>query len=231
MLLDLIRSGDDFKEVLIMLLLQIPIILFSLSFHEAAHALIADKMGDHTARNLGRITLNPLKHFDPIGSLCMLLVGIGWAKPVPINARNFDNPKKGMALSGLAGPVANLILGFIGELGCCITNSVYIHFFASAGASAYTLIEIVYNFFFLLSYMNIYLALFNLIPIPPFDGSRIFFSILPDKIYFGVMKYERVIMIVVLILLWTGFIDLPFAWLTDKILDLFDLIIGLVPFL
>ena len=113
MLIELLKGNTS---VLISVILSLPIILFSLSFHEFSHAWVAHKMGDDTARNLGRLTLNPFAHLDPMGALCMLLFGFGWAKPVPITSRNFDKPKKGMALSALAGPVSNLLLGLIGVL-------------------------------------------------------------------------------------------------------------------
>ena len=113
MLLDLLTANDP-KQLIISILLTVPIVMISLSVHEAAHAYIAYKMGDPTARNLGRLTINPMKHLDLVGSLMMLFVGYGWAKPVPINTRYFKNPKKGMALTALAGPVSNLILAFIG---------------------------------------------------------------------------------------------------------------------
>ena len=112
MLLDLLFSGN-IKETLIVFLMWVPIILLAFSVHESAHALVASWLGDSTAKNFGRITLNPAKHLDPYGTLSMLVFGIGWAKPVPINSRNMKNPKWGMAISALAGPVSNLLLGFI----------------------------------------------------------------------------------------------------------------------
>ena len=115
MLFSLLNGGDP-RSVAISILLTLPTILIALSAHEAAHGYIAYKLGDRTAFNLGRITLNPFKHLDPIGALCMLVCGYGWAKPVPINARNFKDPRKGMALTALAGPVTNLILGTIGVI-------------------------------------------------------------------------------------------------------------------
>ena len=111
MLFNILNGG---REGLITALLCLPVILFSLSFHEAAHGYVAYKLGDPTARNLGRLTLNPMKHLDPFGALAMLLIGFGWAKPVPIVARNFKNPRWGMGISAIAGPVSNLILGIVG---------------------------------------------------------------------------------------------------------------------
>ena len=110
MLLDIL-SGGDIRDIIISLIFSMPIILLALSLHETAHGYVAYKCGDNTAYNLGRLTLNPFKHLDPIGFACMLLLGFGWAKPVPINTRNFRNPKRGMALSALAGPLANAVLG------------------------------------------------------------------------------------------------------------------------
>ena len=115
MLFQLLR-GNFSREIIIQVLMSIPVILLAFSVHESAHAWVAYKLGDPTARNLGRITLNPLKHLDPIGTVSMLLFGVGYAKPVPIRARNFKNPKWGMCLSAAAGPLSNLILGFIGSM-------------------------------------------------------------------------------------------------------------------
>ena len=112
-----ILQGGDLKEILIDLLLSLPIIILALTVHETAHGYVACKCGDPTAYNLGRLTLNPAKHLDPIGFFCMLIFGYGWAKPVPINTRNFNNPKRGMALSAAAGPLANLLLGVFFAVG------------------------------------------------------------------------------------------------------------------
>ncbi|MBR3965511.1 MAG: site-2 protease family protein [Clostridia bacterium] len=196
MLFDIL-SGD--KDALISLLLSIPVILFSLSFHEAAHGFIAYKMGDSTAKNFGRLTLNPLKHLDPIGAVCMLVFGYGWAKPVPINTRYFDNPRKGMALTAIAGPISNLILGIISSILYVAMGMVYIKSAVSVSENTLLVLNIIWTLFYISAFMNFALMAFNLIPIPPFDGSRFFYYFLPQKWYFGVMKYERTIMIVVLV--------------------------------
>lgn len=197
MLSQLLTGG---KDALVSILLSIPVILFSLSFHEAAHGFIADKMGDHTAKNLGRVTLNPLKHLDPIGAICMLIFGYGWAKPVPINTRNFNNARKGMAITGIAGPISNLILGAASTVVYVILNLLYLEAaYSNFAAGFLTFIEILVMLFYVSSILNFGLMAFNLIPVPPFDGSRFFYYFLPQKWYFKVMQHEQIIMIVVLV--------------------------------
>lgn len=223
MLINLIKNGFD-SWSLIQLLLSLPIIVFSLTIHEYAHGFVALKCGDHTAESLGRLDLNPLKHLDPIGTLCMLVCGIGWAKPVPINSRYFRNPKRGMALTAAAGPLANLCVGFIFAVILRILMLAYgLHDYETTmgylGLWIYSNTNSLACALLLFAYygmqMNIYLAVFNLLPIPPFDGSRILFIFLPTKLYFGIMKYERIIMIVVLILLWTGAAGSAFSVITN----------------
>ncbi|MBO5907316.1 MAG: site-2 protease family protein [Clostridia bacterium] len=177
--------------------------LVALTVHEFSHGYAAYKMGDNTARNLGRLTFNPIKHLDPIGLLCMIFFRVGWAKPVPINARNFRNPKWGFALVGVAGPLSNILLGFL-------TGGVYLTLIALTRGLVVES-EVVYNLLsngllFLGTFfsVNIGLGIFNLLPIPPFDGSRLLNVILPPKLYFGVMKYERKIYLGVLLWLLLG---------------------------
>lgn len=197
MIFDILFGGNPVLSIIVMLL-TIPTVLISLAVHECSHGYVAYKLGDPTAKSLGRLTLNPIKHLDPIGALCMLLFGFGWAKPVPVNSRYFKNPKKGMALTALAGPASNLILGFIGTILYVVFNRLYFAF-AGTGALVGNVLEAAVLFFYYFVYLNIALAVFNLIPVPPFDGSRIFYVIIPDKWYWKVMKYERIIMIIVLL--------------------------------
>ena len=228
-MLSTLLNGGFTKETLLAIILSIPSIMIALSFHEAAHGYVAYKMGDPTAKNLGRITVNPIKHLDPIGSLFMLLFGFGWAKPVPIVTRHFKNQKKGMALSALAGPVTNFLLGVIGVL---ITNLVCLGFILSGsivffGGELYLKNEDVFPIFHAItlfltyfSFYNFTLSIFNMIPIPPFDGSRVLFAFLPDKYYFGIMRYENVLLIAVLVLLNVS--DFSVSNLVWWIYDIFD---------
>ena len=190
MLLDYLYT-NDWKAVIIQFLLTVPVIILILSVHEYAHGLVAKKLGDHTAENFGRLTINPIKHIDPIGFIMFLLIGVGYAKPVPINSRNFKKPRRDMALVGAAGPISNVILAFI----FMIIFKVFTLFlpmivesapewaWTASGYFMYILkIGVLYNLVF---------AIFNLIPAPPLDGSRILYAFLPSKILFKVQMYER----------------------------------------
>ena len=220
-------GGGDIRYTAISILLTIPTILIALSAHESAHGYVAYKLGDRTAFNLGRITLNPVKHIDPIGAICMLLVGYGWAKPVPINARNFKDSRKGMALTALAGPVTNLILGTIGVifyyLTLYIANTNAVLGMIADNYTAYVAVSMILVFLQNFAFINFLYTVFNLIPVPPFDGSRIFSVVLPTKVYFNIMKYERYYLIVILgisVVCSRLFNFSPFAWLADQLFNL-----------
>jgi Zn-dependent protease len=227
MLLTLLYEGFS-RNALISVLLSLPVIVLSLSLHETAHGWVAYKLGDPTARNLGRLTLNPLKHLDPMGFLFMLLFGIGWAKPVPINTRNFKNPRVGMALSGIAGPISNLLLGLLGMILSVVT--MVICYLAGIDPDTNVWITVLLLFLDVLAFMNVALAVFNLIPVPPFDGSRFAYVFLPTKWYFKVMQYERftgiAIMIIIFILSRIGLnpISIVVYFILNNTMDLLVLI-------
>lgn len=199
MLFDLINYGD-FRIAMIVFLLTVPSMLIALTFHEVAHGFVAYKCGDPTAKYMGRLTLNPIKHLDPIGTLLMLVVGYGWARPVPVNSRYFKKPRRDMALTALAGPVTNLLLGFVGVVLYCLV--AYYNGAEILLGTATPLVQACYLFTYYFAMLNLVFAVFNMIPLPPFDGSRIFLVFLPPRYYFGIMKYERYILLGMLVLMY-----------------------------
>ncbi len=219
-------SNFDLKTFL----LSLPVILIALTVHEVSHGFVAMKLGDPTARNLGRLTLNPLKHLDPIGTICMVLFHFGWAKPVPINTRYFKKPRRDMALTALAGPVSNFIMGFGGLLIYRILLAVFTAIYSEkTGDFSVKVMGTTLEFFGMFATLNVSLAVFNLFPVPPLDGSRIFLTFLPAKYYFGVMKYERFIMIGFLVILYTGVLSGVLSTLVGWVIQGMDFVIGLIP--
>lgn len=221
-----ILLGNSPKEYLIAFIMCLPVMLLSLSVHESAHGYAAYKCGDQTARNFGRITLNPVKHLDPIGFLCMMFVGFGWAKPVPVNSRNFKNHRRGMILTALAGPVSNLLLGFIFAV-------IYKILFVALGnfqiqtEQQFMILQAIVIFLGSAISLNISLAVFNLLPIPPLDGSKILFTLLPYKLYFKIMPYEKYISIAFAALLIFGVLTPVISWCSSNIMNLFFTILAI----
>lgn len=211
-------QGYSSIEIIVLLFARVFAVFCSLPIHEYAHALVAVKLGDNTPKNQGRLTINPIAHLDIIGTMMIIFVGFGYAKPVPVNARNFKNPKGGMALTALAGPLANVLMAAIFILLMHIT---------SLFDTSKVLIMAVNYFALYAATINISLAVFNLIPIPPLDGSRVLQLMIPDRYYYNLMKYERYIIIIVFVLILTGVLNRPLVFLSGKLFELLNFIIGL----
>lgn len=197
----------DLREILI----SIPPLLFALSFHEFAHGFIADRMGDPTPRYYGRLTLNPLAHLDPLGTLMLIFYHFGWAKPVPVNPYNFTHRERGLLLVSLAGPLSNILLAFIGNL-------------ALRAAIIYSSNQVLVQMLQYFWQINVLLAAFNLIPIPPLDGSKIFAGLLPPKQAFQFRQLESYGPIILLFLVFfdiLGRIIYPLGGLLMDAINLF----------
>ena len=205
-LLELIRAGETFEAV-ILILSRCFVVFCCLPIHELAHGLVANKLGDDTAKLQGRLTLNPIAHLDIIGTLMIFLVGIGYAKPVPVTPRRLKKPRRDMALIALAGPVSNIIMSFVWVFIYC----ALLRFLGIGTTVGYA----VCSFFWFAASVNISLAVFNLFPIPPLDGSKVLASVLPDKAYFKYMQYERYIMLGLMAVIFLGVLDTPISLLSN----------------
>ena len=193
---DQIMNGFDFTALRDLLLSAVPALL-CITLHELSHGYVACKLGDDTARRAGRLTLNPLRHIDPFGLLLLLVAHVGWARPVPVDMRNFRDPKRGMALTALAGPVSNLLITLV----FLFLYGLALPFAAATGRSApVTAAQLLY----ITAHLSLGLGLFNFLPIPPLDGSKVLFSLLPDESYLKLMRYERYGMLLLFALAWLG---------------------------
>lgn len=199
---------------LLYLLMQAFSVLLCLTVHETCHGLAALALGDPTAKQMHRLSFNPLRHLDPFGALMMLVAGFGWAKPVPVNPGYFKNPKSGMAITALAGPVSNFVLAFLALL----VRAALAGLGYARPDSA--LLPWVLDFLLVTAYLSIGLGIFNLIPFPPLDGSKILGAFLPDRAYYTILRYERYGMIVLILVLWSGVLDGPLLAARDWVFDL-----------
>lgn len=219
-MLNAIRSGSMIEiiltafSLLVMLFVVFPV-------HECSHALAAKLLGDDTAERQGRITLNPFAHLDLMGTIGILAFGIGWAKPVPVNPARCRkvSQKAAMAITAAAGPMAN----FVSSLIFMIIMKVLIVSYSGSDSAPDALYYIIMALRIIID-IDLFNGVFNLLPVPPFDGSRVFFAFLPAKYYFSIMKYEQYIMIALLLLMWTGILSIPFSFLSNALYSLFDLI-------
>lgn len=188
------------------------ILLTAVPVHECAHVWAAHKMGDDTGKDQGRLTLNPFAHLDLWGSLMMVLVGFGWGRPAPVDPRNFKNPKKGMMLSALAGPASNFIMAFLAMIAYKV---LVISGYVKGNDTLLALSDV----FVYITLINISLGVFNFLPIPPLDGSKIFNAILPERLYFKIMSYERYIFLALIVLLYSGLLDKPIGFLQELVIN------------
>lgn len=182
------------------IIINIPITLIALTGHEFAHGLVSSKLGDPTPEREGRLTLNPIAHLDLVGTLLMILTGFGWAKPVHVDPRYYKNQKRGMALTAIAGPLANLIMAFAAML---IYAVVFVIFCKFDMGNANTL-AIIDSFAQIFAIRNLCFMVFNIIPIPPLDGSKVLGMFLPNRTYYKMLQYERYFMLLIMALSLSG---------------------------
>ena len=215
----ILSSNVNIYLIITYVISALTVIFLATPFHEFAHSFAALKLGDYTQRYNGRNSLNPLNHIDYVGALCILLFGFGWAKPVGVNSRYFKNPKAGMAITAFAGPLSNIILGFVAYVILTLLPIIF--------STAYYTSEIILYVAYFLEFfvtINISLAVFNLIPIPPLDGSKILFAFLSNRTYYAIMRYERYFGFILMALLISGALDYPMYGIQKAIYNLFDIL-------
>lgn len=212
-----ILKNLDWSVLLNMLYAVIPA-LICITFHEVSHGWVAYLLGDKTAKNMGRLSLNPLRHIDIFGLLMMVVFKFGWAKPVPVDMRNFKNPRTGMAVTALAGPVSNLVLAAVALF---LYGALYQPLYGASWGS--TVLELIST----TAYLSVALAVFNCIPIPPLDGSKVVFALLPDRDYYQLMRYEKYGMIALLVIVMTGTLSTPLYNATSAV---FNFLFGIAQF-
>ena len=217
---DILSGNFDIFDLIIYVSSIAFVVFCATPLHEFAHALIAVKLGDDTPRLRGRLTINPMAHIDMRGALMIFLFGFGYAKPVEVRMRRFKKPKRDMALVALAGPVCNILQSLILLF---IYNAL--RYFGSANENI--MMTYMGLFFFYAAVINVNLAVFNLLPIPPLDGSRLATALLPSKYYYKIMQYERYIMIGLFVLLFTGILSTPLSFLSNAVITLLNTVASL----
>lgn len=214
----------DWSVLTDMLVSVVPALL-CITLHELAHGYTAYKLGDNTAMLAGRLTLNPLRHIDPWGLVMMVLFHFGWAKPVPVDMRHFDKPRQGMAITALAGPMMNVLIAVVFIF---LYGLLYMPLYIKGGTFARGLFQMIMS----TGYLSLSLAVFNLVPISPLDGSKVLFVFLSDRAYAKLMRYERYGMIVVMLLVVTGgisgYLSTATAWIYNKLFFIAEFAFDLV---
>lgn len=209
--------SSNVVDLLIDLLISVPAVLLCLSVHEAAHGFAADALGDPTARSAGRLTLDPLRHLDPIGTLCLLFFHVGWAKPVPVDTRYFKHPRRDIALVSLAGPLSNFLLALLAMF---LREPLF--------SSSVPVIVALGLFCHTTAVMSIGLGVFNLIPVPPLDGSKVLFAFLPREMEWKAARYQQYIQFAMLALLLIGVLDTPINYAINAVYHVLSSIVSLV---
>lgn len=222
---------NQIMDRLIDVIMVIPILLIALPFHEWAHAYVAYRLGDPTAKDAGRLTLNPVRHLDPLGTLMMLVASVGWAKPVPVNSGYFRDRRKGMILVALAGPFSNLLLAFLFTLiWGLMVKLLVIGVIPVESETAVTIVTWLQVFFRFCVLVNISLAVFNMIPVPPLDGSRLISAFVPEESYYRFARYEQYIGIafLALVVFLPDALDSVISFVADPIYESMLTVVSLV---
>ncbi len=227
MLLDILFAEElSWETIIYSIIASLIVIFLTLPVHEFAHGFVAYKLGDPTAKYSGRLTLNPLVHLDVMGAALIFIIGFGWAKPVPVGMQYFKNPKRDMAITALAGPLSNLIMALVMVFLGCLSYFLLNMFYTMPLALAVVLSSLS-SILYMAAYINISLAVFNLIPIPPLDGSRILNAFLPDRIYYRIMQYERYFFLAIVAIVYLC--DDLMVYINDGIFSLL-MSISILPF-
>ncbi len=202
-------------------LARLLVLFTAMPIHECAHGFVASHLGDPTPKAQKRLSLNPFRHLDPIGSILIIATGFGWAKPVMVDARYFRNPKRDMGITALAGPLSNIVLA----LALTIVYKIFLGLGDVPALRQSNLVPILVYIFFSMAWINLYLAVFNLLPIPPLDGSKIIGALLPEKLYWLMLRYDRYVAgILFMVMVFTDLLSRPLQWMAQWLMRFLDFI-------